>query len=295
MKKFFHILLASVFALEACSRTVSGPDIRDEIRFDISLAPSTRANATSFEPGDQISLWAVEQPGGTAIPLQIGGNLLNNEILTLGTGGWTASQKLYWGSSPVDFFAVYPAISSVSSVESQPFTIRLDQDAPATSSALSGYEESDLLFASCSGASRSDGPVKLSFRHLMSKCTVRIVKGEQFEGEIPDDIVVHIYNTINSGLLDISRGSLVKDDFGSRGTVTARKVSNTEFEAVLIPQNIELRTPLVEVSMGGIAYLLEYSLSFRPGYHHTIDLTLNTSPDQEQIEISIDAGIDDWD
>ena len=47
--------------------------------------------------------------------------------------------------------------------------------------------------------------------------------------------------------------------------------------------------------MGGIAYLLEYSLSFRPGYHHTIDLTLNTSPDQEKIEIGIDAGIDDWD
>jgi hypothetical protein len=41
--------------------------------------------------------------------------------------------------------------------------------------------------------------------------------------------------------------------------------------------------------MGGIAYLMEYSLSFKPGYQHTINLTVNTSPDQEKFEISIDA------
>ena len=46
--------------------------------------------------------------------------------------------------------------------------------------------------------------------------------------------------------------------------------------------------------MGGIAYLLEYSISFRAGYCHTVDLTLNTSPDQEQIEISIDPGEEGW-
>jgi hypothetical protein len=44
--------------------------------------------------------------------------------------------------------------------------------------------------------------------------------------------------------------------------------------------------------MGGIAYLLEYSLSFKPGYVHTINLILNTSPDQEKIEISIDPEIE---
>jgi hypothetical protein len=59
-----------------------------------------------------------------------------------------------------------------------------------------------------------------------------------------------------------------------------------------VPQNIEIRTPLIEVTMGGIAYLLEYSLSFKPGYVHTLNLILNTSPDQEKIEISIDAGVD---
>ena len=63
---------------------------------------------------------------------------------------------------------------------------------------------------------------------------------------------------------------------------------------LLVPQNIEKRTPLVELTMGGIAYLLETSLSFRPGYCHTLTVTLNTSPDQEMIEININPEVDTW-
>ena len=125
----------------------------------------------------------------------------------------------------------------------------------------------------------------------MSKCVVTITKGEKFEGEIPDDIVTHIYNTTTSAILNFANGSLQKDSQGARKTITMKKISNTRFEAVVVPQNIERRTPLIEVTMGGIAYLLEYSLSFKPGYVHTINLILNTSPDQEKIEISIDASV----
>ena len=73
-----------------------------------------------------------------------------------------------------------------------------------------------------------------------------------------------------------------------------RKIDNRTFDAIIVPQFIERSTPLVEITMGGIAYLLNYSMSFRPGYQHTITVTLNTSPDQEKIEISIDGEVDDW-
>ena len=46
--------------------------------------------------------------------------------------------------------------------------------------------------------------------------------------------------------------------------------------------------------MEGVAYLLNYSMSFRPGYQHTITITLNTSPDQEKIEISLDGEVGGW-
>ena len=129
---------------------------------------------------------------------------------------------------------------------------------------------------------------------MMSKMVVNLVKGEQFEGDIPNDVVAHIYNTTTSCTVNWQTGSVEKDIFGTKQTLTMKKFSNEHFEAVLIPQNLEKRTPLIELTMGGIAYLLETSLSFRPGYVHTITVTLNTSPDQEQIEISIDPGIENW-
>jgi hypothetical protein len=35
-------------------------------------------------------------------------------------------------------------------------------------------------------------------------------------------------------------------------------------------------------------------MSFRPGYQHTITVTLNTSPDQEKIEINLEGDVEDW-
>lgn len=85
-----------------------------------------------------------------------------------------------------------------------------------------------------------------------------------------------------------------KNAFGAKNTITMKKLSNEQFEAILVPQNLERHTPLIELTMGGIAYLLDYSLSFRAGYVHTVTITLNTSPDQEQIEISIAPSVNPW-
>lgn len=291
MKKILFTILLCLLAV-ACGKNLRMGS--DEIRFEFGL-PETKVVGSSFEEGDKLSLWAVEQSGGDAMPIQIGGNYINNEGVSYLNGVWTPGRSLYWSANACDFFAVYPYLSSVSSVETQPFSVAADQNTARTDTSLGGYEASDLLYASKEGVVRADGAVRLQFRHLLSKCVVKIIKGEKFEGEIPDDIVVHVYNTTTSGLLNLQKGSLQKDAFGEKKTITARKISNERFEAIVLPQNIEKRTPLIEVTMGGIAYLLEYSLSFRPGYQHNIELTLNTSPDQEMIEINIDAGQGDWD
>ena len=289
MKK--NILFAiSVLALVSCSKQDLSPD---EIRFNITMPEDctvkagTRATATSFENGDAVSLYAVEYRGADKMPLQIGGNYLNNEKLTFDGGLWTSARTLYWSESACDFYALYPYQTSIGSIENFPFSVSADQNGE-------GYESSDLLFAKAEAVNRTDGSVNLQFRHIMSKCRVVLVKGEKFEGEIPDDIVTHIYNTEVDCTVDLSAGSVEKNPFGIKRTITMKKIDKEHFEAVLVPQNVEKRTPLVEITMGGIAYLLETSLSFRPGYVHTITVTLNTSPDQEMIDISINPGIDDW-
>lgn len=129
----------------------------------------------------------------------------------------------------------------------------------------------------------------------MSRLVVKVEKGPKFEGDIPDDIVTHIYNTATTAKVDYRKGSLEKYALSENKTITMRKINNQTFDAIVVPQFIERSTPLIEITMGGIAYLMNYNISFRPGYQHTITVTLNTSPDQEKIEISIDGEVGDWD
>lgn len=292
MNKTTYLAFALI-AFVSCNKYNS--DLQEnQLHFSFFLPAETKATASSFEDGDAVSLYAVEYEGDSPMPLQIGGNWLNNERITYDGSDWSPSRTLYWSNSACDFYAIYPYQTSISSVEKYQFSLALNQNSARTIDALGGYEASDLMYAKATNVSRSAGTVNLSFRHIMSKLVVRINKGDNFEGEIPDDIVAHVYNTITEGYVDWIDGSIEKDSFGAKKTLTMRKISNSRFEAIIIPQNIEKRTPLIELSMGGIAYLLEYSLSFRPGYVHYVDLTVNTSPDQEQIDISIDPNPGAW-
>lgn len=294
MKRILTIIAVTA-ALMSCQkegRTDLPVQDDGQIRFEMGMA-STKASATSFESGDEVALYAVEYASADAPELQIAGNYLNNERLTYDGTSWSAANTLYWSDVACDFYAIYPYMD-LTSVDEHYFEIEADQNTAETAEELGGYEASDLLWAKAENVSKSDGAVSLQFKHMMSKCIVTVTKGEKFEGEIPDDIVCHIYNTSTSAKLNFAGGSVEKDAMGQRKTITMKKLSNERFEAVVVPQNIERRTPLIEVTMGGIAYLLEYSLSFKPGYAHTINLILNTSPDQEKIEISIDAGTGEW-
>lgn len=290
MKRLIYIF-AAILAFVSCSKSDETRSV--EIKFRLSL-PGTKATASAFEAGDAVSLYAVAYDGVTQMPLQIGGNWFNNEKLTFDGSSWNAGRTLYWADAACDFYAFYPYQPTIGSMEKYPFSVALDQSTVRSGDVLGGYEASDLLYASAENVSRSAGSVSLGFSHMMSKLVVRVIKGANFEGDIPNDIVAHVYNTVTECTVDWTKGSVEKYAFGAKGTITMNKISNERFEAVLVPQNIEKRTPLVELTMGGIAYLLEYSLSFRPGFVHYLDLTLNTSPDQEMIEIDINPGIQDW-
>jgi hypothetical protein len=174
------------------------------------------------------------------------------------------------------------------------FEVETDQNAAETADALGGYEASDLMWAKAEKVAQTDGVVNLQFHHMMSRLVVKVETGPKFEGEIPDDIVTHIYNTATTAIVDWTIGSLKAYPQGGRKTITMRQIDTDTFDAIVVPQFIERRTPLVEITMGGIAYLLETSMSFRPGKQHTITITLNTSPDQEKLEISIDGEVGDW-
>lgn len=44
----------------------------------------------------------------------------------------------------------------------------------------------------------------------MSKISVRMIKGEDFEGELPDDATVYIHNTVTEATVDLQVGIATK-------------------------------------------------------------------------------------
>lgn len=286
MKKYILMLAAAATLLSACqNEPIDTPEVDDNtIRIEADI--DTRATMTEFEEGDVISLYAVEYNNTEVSPLQLVGNYINNEALTLNGGLWTGERTLYWGNNALDFYAFYP-YQEITSTTEHLFEIQPDQTGD-------GYEQSDLMWAKVEGATKDGGSVILPFQHLMSRIVVDIVKGEDYEGDLPDKITTHIYNTSTTAKVNFADGNLEKYSAGAKKTITMRQVDSDTFDAIVVPQHIEMSTPLVEITMDGIAYLLETSMSFRPGRQHTLTVTLNTSPDQEKIEISIDGEVGGW-
>ena len=287
------MLAVATLLMTGCDKDMGETKVVDPnaIQFNTSV---TRLSGTTFEEGDTFGIYAVEYEGDEVAKLQVLGNYLNNEAVTLTNGVWTPARTLYWSENPCDFYAVYPYQPEIKSVDSYLFEIAADQSAVETEDALSDYEASDLLWAKGVKQGRDNGAVNLKFKHMMSKVVVKIVKGEKYEGDLPEEIVTHIYNTVTTAKVDFTHGSLERYEQGKRKTITMRQTASDTFEAIVVPQHIERRTPLVEITMEGIAYLLNYSVSFRPGYQHTITVTLNTSPEQEKIEINIEGEVGDW-
>ena len=250
-------------------------------------AQCKRVTNDAFENGDRVGLFV----HATDAPLEIGGNLANNEPLTCsGDGTWTASRTLYWDEGTFNACAYYPYTTPVSSIEDLPFSVSTDQN--AADGEMDGYEASDFLYARTEGVSASDAPVTLTFRHIMSKLTIRLIKGEDFEGDMPTDAEVYVHNTVPEATIDLNAGVATRYVRGNRATLTARQESDFVFSAIVVPQRVENRMPLVEVIMKGVSYVFESTFQFKPGVEHLVNMVISDNPDQVKIEVG--GEIQDW-
>lgn len=254
---------------------------KKEMRFSFSLPSVTKATETSFEQGDRVGLFVTD----VAAPLEIAGNIVNNEPFINTGNAWVSSRKLYWNDGLHNVYAYYPYSQEVSSVSDYPFSVSTDQREKGSASEPKGFEASDFLFASAKEIRASSNPVNMTFRHIMSKLTIRLIKGEDFEGDIPENATVYIHNTVPSATIDLNVGIATKAMRGTAETVIARQSSKTSYSAILVPQRIDNSVPLIEVVMSGVSYLYESRFIFKPGVHHLVSLVVDKNPDQVKIEI----------
>lgn len=294
MKK--HIISGIGFALALLALVACADDNEPQYKdarhtpmtFEVTHPSQTRATATNFEGGDRIGLYVAQADA----PLEIGGNLVNNEALTYNGSSWTAAHTLYWDEGTYNAYAYYPYIQGVSSIDDQPFSVATDQSTAKTATALGGYEASDLLFATTKGIKASASPINLTFKHIMSKLKIRLVKGEDFEGEMPTTAQVYIHNTVPTATIDLQAGMATRYVKGTQQTITAHQDDNYVFSAILVPQRVENRQPLVEVVMKGVSYMYESKFVFKPGVEHLVNLIITNNPDNVKIEIG--GEVENW-
>lgn len=292
-RTYLLTLITGVLLLNGCSTPeVAETYEQGAMRFTFTHPGSlTRATTTGFETGDKIGLYVVKVIDSLAAPLQLSGNHANNEPVTFNGTLWEPRKPIYWPEERVDVYAYYPYME-ISTVDAQPFAVQTDQSSPETAEALSGYEASDLLWAKAESLTAAETAVPLQFSHRMSKLVIRLVKGADYEGELPESARLYIHNTIPTAQVDLATGAVMKDPYGKPATIQCRQVSAGEFEAIIVPQRIETRRPLIEIVANDIAYLLEDNFNFKSGMQHTLNLVINASP--EQIKIEIDPSTGEW-
>lgn len=286
--KTTKIFLAAIAALAMTACNNDEEQVFTPVEGEIQLQfihPSgqTRATDTSFENTDEIGVYV------TAIDskLQLGGNEVNNEKFVFNGTSWTSPRKVYWNEGNHNVYAYYPYTRTVNDVEDFQFSVQTDQ------STVEGYTKSDFLWASVSDIAASNSAVKMQFAHKLSCVNVILEKGESYQGEIPTNTEVYLYSTVPSALVSLSTGDACKDSYGSMASIRCFQESATKYKAIVVPQNLLTRRPLVEVVIGNVSYLMEGTISYKPGMRHTLTITLEQNP--EQIKINVGGEIQNWD
>ena len=280
MNKSKFLVWATVAAvLTACSNdeTESQQYVADkgEIQLQLIHPYQTRATETAFENTDQIGVYVTAADEA----LQIGGNEVNNELFTYNGTSWTSKRKVYWNEGEHNIYAYYPYTSKVNDVKDYSFELQADQ------STAEGFTKSDFLWAGKTNVTASASAVQMQFAHKLSSVKVILQKGENYSGDIPAETEVYIHSTVTKAVIDLSTGDAAKDDYAGTGSIKALQKSATEYAAIVVPQNITTRRPLVEVICNGVSYLMEGKLSLKPGMRHTITVTLDKNPEQTKIDI----------
>lgn len=119
----------------------------------------------------------------------------------------------------------------------------------------------------------------------MSRLVVNLVKGEDFEGDFPEDIRVKIHGVVTDAVIDLGAGVVTADPRASKSRVTARKEAEGRYAAIMVPQNISRRQPFVEILTDSVSYLLEGRMDFKSGVEHHLNVTLTSDPSKVKIDI----------
>ena len=287
--KYKHLAWAiSLVALAGCAQeNLLPPTVEEGDRTPINLGShidqeyATRAGQDGFADGDKIGTYIVDYVDGKPGELLLEGNRADNLYYTYNEAGnrWVPSYDVYYKDSrtPVDIYGYYPS-GKPESVSAWAFEVQKNQRAAAANGKLSGYEQSDFLWAKAENKTSEDKIVWLNFTHRLAGVRVTLSEGEGFEsGEwasLEKDVLIQ--NTVRTATIDLSTGvATAQGTVPSTGIIPVKE--GMDFRAVVIPQTVPSGSKIITATVGGYTYDLikDEAMVYNPGKQHNFTLTVN--------------------
>ena len=256
MKK--TILLTAAFAtmiLSSCNKENDQvADTKEYITVSSSIGTMTRVatngNASTFEEGDKISVFAWT---GAPDVVNSASLVVNNTTNTLQNSKWMAEPMMKWTDmiTPHFFLAVHPTRTITN------FTADVVVVDPANQAA------SDLLVAINSGEQNAgliatNNPVSLQFNHVMSRLDIVLTYRNEFA--TTPTVTSVTTEAKKAGTIDYLTGAITTTDVASLYDLPVTQ-ANVNYSSVIIPQGVQVIT----ITIGGKAYI----------YNHPQPLVLN--------------------
>ena len=158
---------------------------------------------------------------------------------------------VYWKDehTPIDIYGYYP-FGNPDDVNNYTFSIQENQNAPAESGDLGGYEASDFLWGKVEKIAPTAKKIRLPLHHILSSARVELVEGDGFaEGEwttINKSIVIK--NTKHEATINLATGEVAPSgNVGSTGIIPYR--NGSAFRAIVVPQTIPAGTELFGITI----------------------------------------------
>lgn len=286
MKHFkFLAMLLTAITFTACSNKDENEFAVDKtIRLSANIQSqqtrATMANSpnlqnTAFNEGAEINVYIqdADNPGtwidgfSNGVTYTVNGDQLESAV-----------EAKYPASNKVDVYAVYPKTVKIGDT-----TFNMGD----SQSREDGYLEKDLMFANKVNHNASDGTVRLTFKHMLSKIIVKILPGTtgMDVSTINDLCMDDIYTSIAISQT-MTGGLVLGEPQGSKNYihVNSQEELSTDFEnvgvtSIIVPQTVPEDTRLFDFTLGDISfsYYTDSPIEFKSGCVHTITLTLDNS------------------
>ena len=230
----------------------------------ITTRAGSSIQGTQFEAGQKINVYLFEKSGGTGNTTTYGTDGLVVFQTSDAIGNMSPispSDPLYYPTNgqPVLAYAFYPALSNESAYDiknnATTFTVADNQ------SSGDAYKKSDLMFARQVETLKKNNPIKLTFKHQLTKIKVILKAGAGLDNVTGATIkMLNVDKTIAltmptdySTAEDITLGS-TSENTSTEGIQFGTFDAINKNAIIIVPQTVAKGTKLFEVSYNGGTY-----------------------------------------